>query len=120
MRMVSTNSPTLTPGEEYQVEFPTDNGLEISPVNEGDDDATDSDADPVSGRSQVVVLEPGENNPTIDAGYFELGSIGDQVFLDDNQDGIQDEGEAGIEGVPVELLDADGEVWPPCHNHHGC
>ena len=62
------------------------------------DDATDSDADPVSGRSQVVVLEPGENNPTIDAGYFELGSIGDQVFLDDNQDGIQDEGEAGIEG----------------------
>ena len=75
----------LTPGEEYQVEFPTDNGLEISPANVGDNtnDATDSDADPVSGRSQVVVLEPGENNPTIDAGYFELGSIGDQVFLDD-------------------------------------
>ena len=100
----------LTPGEEYQVEFPTDNGLEISPQDQGDDDAVDSDADPTTGLSQIVVLESGENNPTIDAGYFETGSIGDLVFLDEDADGIQDDGEEGIAGIEVTLLDENGEV----------
>ncbi|MEM6262074.1 MAG: LamG-like jellyroll fold domain-containing protein [Bacteroidota bacterium] len=39
-----------------------------------------------------------------------LGSIGDFVFLDDNEDGIQDQGEEGIENIEVELLDCDGNV----------
>ncbi|MDU6097908.1 SdrD B-like domain-containing protein, partial [Peptoniphilus harei] len=35
-------------------------------------------------------------------------SIGDKVWLDENKDGIQDAGEAGVEGVTVKLLDKDG------------
>ena len=100
----------LTPGEEYQVQFPIDNGLEISPANEGGDDALDSDADPATGLSQIVVLESGENNPTIDAGYFETASLGDFVFEDTNGNGIQDDGEPGVEGVVVNLKDEEGIV----------
>ena len=99
----------LTPGEEYQVEFPSDNGLEISPQNQGDDDAVDSDADPTTGLSQIVVLESGENNPTIDAGYFELVALGDYVFFDADADGIQDPEEAPVEGAVVTLFNAAGD-----------
>ncbi|MDU1176450.1 MAG: SdrD B-like domain-containing protein, partial [Peptoniphilus harei] len=35
-------------------------------------------------------------------------SIGDKVWLDENKDGIQNAGEAGVEGVTVKLLDKDG------------
>ncbi|MGN5980663.1 SdrD B-like domain-containing protein, partial [Finegoldia magna] len=35
-------------------------------------------------------------------------SIGDKVWLDENANGIQDAGEAGVEGVTVKLLDKDG------------
>ena len=41
----------------------------------------------------------------------ELGAeIGDQVFLDENNNGINDEGEPGISDVTVNLIDADGNV----------
>ncbi len=37
-------------------------------------------------------------------------SLGDTVFLDEDQDGIQDPGEEGVEGVTVMLLDCNGAV----------
>lgn len=37
-------------------------------------------------------------------GYNARGAIGDTVFSDSDQDGVQDPGELGIEGVTVELL----------------
>jgi len=38
------------------------------------------------------------------------GLVGDTVFWDDNGNGVQDEGEIGIEGVTVYLIDADGNI----------
>ncbi|WP_262713708.1 SdrD B-like domain-containing protein, partial [Neolewinella aurantiaca] len=99
----------LTPGDDYQVEFVSPAGLQASPANVGDD-ASDSDADETTGLSQIVVLESGENNPTIDAGFYETASLGDFVFLDENADGQQDAGEEGIEDVVVNLLDENGDV----------
>ncbi|MEM1172949.1 MAG: SdrD B-like domain-containing protein, partial [Cyanobacteria bacterium P01_H01_bin.35] len=42
----------------------------------------------------------------------ETASLGDKVFFDDDKDGIQDEGEAGVEGVTVTLTGggADGII----------
>jgi hypothetical protein len=40
----------------------------------------------------------------------QLGCLGDFVWHDLNQDGIQDTGEAGVPGVTVHLLDCDGGV----------
>ena len=41
-------------------------------------------------------------------GYHARGAVGDTVFNDADQDGVQDDGEVGIEGVRVELLRFNG------------
>ncbi|SER49518.1 Cna protein B-type domain-containing protein, partial [Neolewinella agarilytica] len=99
----------LTPGVEYVVEFVAPDGFLASPQDEGDD-TTDSDADRTTGLSQTVVLGSNENNPTIDAGFYETASLGDFVFLDNDADGQQDADEEGVNGVTVNLLDEDGNV----------
>jgi protocatechuate 3,4-dioxygenase beta subunit len=38
------------------------------------------------------------------------GAIGDRVWVDDDQDGVQDDGEKGLAGVSVALRDAGGTV----------
>lgn len=53
----------------------------------------------------------GANQYTIDDICFRLlGSIGDIVFNDDNKNGVKDNGEVGIAGVSVSLLDANGKI----------
>jgi hypothetical protein len=90
----------LTPGVGYQVQFVTPDGFtESSPVDVGND-ALDSDGL----LTGVVTLAPGENNLTLDSGFYNLASIGDKVFADNNGNGIQDDGEAGVAGVTVKLF----------------
>ncbi|NES03604.1 MAG: hypothetical protein F6K22_12565, partial [Okeania sp. SIO2F4] len=88
----------------YQVEVLNDNGAL---------DGLDQTADPDSNldNGSMVELDPGENDLEQDFGYdAPTGSIGDTIFRDDNADGNQDDGEAGISGVEVKLTDkgADG------------
>jgi protocatechuate 3,4-dioxygenase beta subunit len=97
----------LAPGT-YIVEFVKPMGFEASPANQGGDDTADSDADPVTGRTGQRTLISGQNDPTNDAGFFRLASLGDLVFEDLDGDGIQDAGEPGIPNVPVALLDGNG------------
>ncbi|MEO0732791.1 MAG: SdrD B-like domain-containing protein, partial [Bacteroidota bacterium] len=105
----------LTPGE-YSVRFVLPGGFSYAPVNQGGDEATDSDADPaMDGMTDPVTLTSGEENDDLDAGLLNTGTtgLGDFVFLDDNANGQQDAGEEGIEGVEVTLLadtDGDGEI----------
>jgi protocatechuate 3,4-dioxygenase beta subunit len=99
----------LTPGD-YKVTFDRPEGYEFTDANQGDDDAADSDVDPITGMTQVVTLSPGEDNTTVDAGLVQLASLGDTVFHDKNADGIQDAGEEGIAGATVTLTDADGNT----------
>ncbi|MBN8439229.1 MAG: carboxypeptidase regulatory-like domain-containing protein [Candidatus Accumulibacter sp.] len=59
----------LTPGMEYQVQFVPLTGYSFTTKDAAAaTDATDSDADLVTGKTQVVKLASGENNPTLDAG----------------------------------------------------
>ena len=100
----------LDPNTDYIVEFELPEGFEFSPADQGGDDANDSDAG-VDGRTPCTDLAPGENNPTLDAGIFlPSASLGDTVFLDEDQDGVQDPGEEGVEGVTVNLLDCNGDL----------
>lgn len=46
----------------------------------------------------------------LDVTQPELAAIGDYVWYDMNQDGIQDEGEMGVEGVTVHLMDCQGNI----------
>jgi hypothetical protein len=76
-------------------------GLLPSPTGAGTP-ASDSNASPVA-----VTLADNEQNQTIDFGFYEYvpptGKIGDFVWKDTNQNGIQETGEPGIGGVTVYL-----------------
>ena len=59
--------------------------------------------------SEPIQLSPEEEHLTADFGYAPpLGSIGDRVFIDADDDGVQDPGEPGIENVTVILTLPDG------------
>jgi hypothetical protein len=51
-----------------------------------------------------------DNVLTYDFGYRGTGSIGDRLWYDLDNDGTQDGGEGGIDGVTVELLDGDDNL----------
>ncbi len=94
----------LEPGT-YQVQFVAPADFEFTLVNQGSDDAADSDADLSTGKTQQVTLAVGENRLDLDAGIFKPASVGDRVWIDVNGNGIQDAGEAGIAGVTVLIYD---------------
>ena len=76
----------------------------FSPADQGGDDASDSDAD-ADGNTQPFTVTAGQDDDlSFDAGInLPTASLGDTVFLDINQDGIQDSGEEGVVGVTVNL-----------------
>jgi hypothetical protein len=104
----------LPPGS-YQVDFVTPSGyttttkLNSNVITSG----TDSDVDPGTGRSATFALGAGERITTVDAGYWRtsppgVGKIGDRVWYDNSQNGIQDAGETNVSGVTVILYDGAG------------
>ena len=97
----------LAPGT-YTVEFIRPNGLTFSPASQGTDPTKDSNANTLSGRSAPVTLASGENNTTIDAGLYSTpnASLGNFVWIDTNNNGVQDSGEPGVSGVTVTLYNA--------------
>ncbi|MFY1113169.1 MAG: SdrD B-like domain-containing protein, partial [Methanosarcinaceae archaeon] len=98
---------TAGPGD-YYVEFIAPEGYEFTDQDEGTDDALDNDADPTTGKTVCTTLEPGENDLTWDAGLYRQASVGDFVWDDLDEDGIQDDGEPGIAGVTVNLYECEG------------
>ncbi len=97
----------LVPGD-YYVSFELPTGYSFSPKDQGGDDAKDSDAD-VNGETVCTTLDPGEDDPTWDAGMYQpFASIGNKVWEDLDEDGIQDAGEPGVQGVTVTLYDCSG------------
>jgi len=67
----------------------------------GTDPTRDSSTSPAT-----VTLVAGQKDQSVDFGFVRgcTGSIGDRVWNDLNQNGVQDAGEVGIGGVPVRLL----------------
>src|SRR5699024_11017637 len=124
----------LTPDTEYTVKFPTTVTVEDveyvltgQPTEGEEDPAKDSNPD-ADGNAPVTTPSQGENSgepnqadePTIDAGYKPVPAeksyaIGDYVWVDANNNGVQDADEQPVPlvddlGVRVILweLDADG------------
>lgn len=122
------------PAGDYQVKFELTEEqaakYEFTSQDAGDDDATDSDADPQTGLTIKFTLDEQNSaltkqyseqevkategiDPTWDAGVVlkqePKVSVGDYVWVDDNKDGIQDDEESGIENVVLTLVGPDGE-----------
>ena len=89
----------LLPGD-YKVSFQAPAGYEATTSEAGDDRAADS-----NGASASVTLVQGQTDDTIDFGAVGTGVIGDQLFLDVNQNGgnAPDAGDKPLEGVKVTL-----------------
>jgi len=98
----------LLPGT-YTVTFDLPAGMNFSSPNTGGNDAMDSDANPITGSTSPVTLAPGEYNPTLDAGVVIPASLGNYVWIDVNQNGIQENGETPVAGITVTLF-ANGQV----------
>ncbi len=58
----------------------------------------------------TFTLAAAQDRTDVDFGYKNAGSIGDRVWLDTNGNGTQDSGEAGINGVTVQLVNSGGTV----------
>jgi len=99
----------LLPGN-YQIQFGLPAGFSFSPQGAGSDDAVDSDANPANGLTGNITLAAGQTDLTWDAGLYSPAAIGNYVWSDDNGNGLQDTGEAGINGVTVNLYDATGKL----------
>jgi len=118
----------VVPGASYTVRFdvstadtsglpssPPTSALSYTTANAGSDDSLDSDPTPVSpGIAQVAITAPttpGSVDHTIDAGVVvpPKVSVGDYVWVDQDKDGRQDEGEPGIPGVVLVLTGPNGQ-----------
>ena len=71
----------LVPGT-YTVKFDKPAGYESTSKDLGADNTIDSDADMVTGITVPVVLNGGEDNLTVDAGFYKLAKIGNFVWED--------------------------------------
>ncbi|MCP4996837.1 MAG: DUF11 domain-containing protein, partial [Gammaproteobacteria bacterium] len=74
----------------------------VTSQNQGSDDNLDSDANGI-GRTTNFTVTPGSVITDVDAGLYLPATIGDYVWNDTNNDGIQDSGEPGISGITVTL-----------------
>ena len=99
------------PAGDYIVEVVPPAGTTFTIQDAGVDDDLDSDVDPGTGQTGIITLGAGDNDPTNDAGIIPiLASLGDTVFQDTDEDGVQGAvaDEPGIAGVTVTLLNGDG------------
>ena len=88
-------------------------GYVFATKDAGTDDGKDSDADAATGKTAPFTLGAGEINLTVDAGARNptpLSSIGNFVWYDVNNNGIQETTEPGAEGISVSLLNTSGTV----------
>ena len=99
----------LDPDMDYFVVFDITTlpaGYEFTMQDASGDEATDSDADPTTGETACVDLDPGEDYDDLDAGISKIpASLGDKVWEDLDGDGEQDAGEPGVDGVTVSLYE---------------
>ncbi|MGA2500223.1 MAG: SdrD B-like domain-containing protein, partial [Tepidisphaeraceae bacterium] len=81
-------------------------GYNASPTLQGSDRTVDSN--PQNSATNPSALPGGSSDLTIDFGYYKNVTIGDFVWSDTNANGVQDSGEAGINGVTLTLTGTNG------------
>ncbi len=95
----------------YKVKVRLPQGYHVTQKNSGNDEGLDSDVDPASGVSDAFALLSGMSEPRVDIGLYTDAKLGDRVWLDTNANGVQDEGEEGLAGIGVILLDEAKQVY---------
>ena len=98
--------PNLPPGNYYLLLDLGTLPLNHQPaLHNNGNDVTDSDGNHM-GMTDIVTLALGEMNTTLDFGIEpKFARLGDLVWKDANENGMQDLGETGVENVIVRLFD---------------
>ena len=98
----------------YKVQFVKPVGYDTVTLANTGIDSLDSDIS-AAGITHLITINTAlaandtlRNNPTIDAGFVKYGSIGDFVWIDLNNNGQQENGEPGLNGVKMYLWSAVG------------
>ncbi|MGB3736726.1 MAG: SdrD B-like domain-containing protein, partial [Ilumatobacter sp.] len=99
----------VVPGD-YTVRPSVPVGSLLTVPNAGTDDSIDSDVDPATGESSIITMTSGTDISDIDAGVYDIATIGDTVFIDIDGDGIQGVDEPGIAGTTVTIRDTTGNI----------
>ena len=79
-------------------------------VSPGTGDLAADAASSTGGNTQTVTLSSGESDLSVDFGYSLPASIGDQLFVDNDADGVFSTGDVGVADVDVVLM---GPGLPP-------
>ena len=83
-------------------------GVISAPITLSDDGEPTTDTGPDTGGA-----DEDNSNETLDFGFYQPMSVGDLVFEDSNNNGVQDAGEDGIPGISLSLWeDTDGDGEP--------
>ena len=101
----------LRPGASFVVEFLPPHGFTFAHPDRGGDEATDSDADPATGRTAPFVPAPDGMHLTLNAGLIANADLSGRLFHDANANGTRDGGEGGLAGWTV-FLDTDRDGAP--------
>ena len=94
---------------QFDLAYLTQAGYIVSPRFTGMSTDVDSDANPNSGASECIELGVRDQNLTLDAGAYLPASLGDQVWLDSDNNGVLNN-ENGLDGVMVELFDCSNST----------
>jgi uncharacterized repeat protein (TIGR01451 family) len=100
------------PGQYYlEFELPP-YGLVPAQAFAGGDDTKDSDVNNANGfqTTPSFPVLSAEMWCDYDAGYYPMASVGDQVWRDDNGNGLQDLNEGPVQGVRVEAFDQNNDL----------
>jgi hypothetical protein len=93
----------------YYVQFTLPDGSKVTTQDAGNNNNNDSDAN-AAGTTVCTFLPPGTPPiDSIDLGIVFPASLGDFVWEDINNNGIQNAGEPGVPGVTVTLTDENGD-----------
>jgi subtilisin-like proprotein convertase family protein len=85
-------------------------GADTADNNQDNDDNGTQSAPGGSITSPVIVLAAGEADDTVDFGLTAPAHIGNLVWLDENSNGLQDEGERAIANVTINVYDTAGTL----------
>lgn len=118
-RTTTANHPaTNTPGYylfdhlvsgDYYVQFNVPVSYEVTTAEAGSNDEQDSNATDPAGVTDKIFIGPGSwIDHSIDLGVQGKGKIGDYVWFDTNDNGVQDSDEDGIAEIEVRLYKENG------------
>lgn len=96
------------PGQYYVEVVMPPQGLVRARPNIGNNEEIDSDLTNANGKSttDTFILTSGQSKTDIGAGFYPMSVAGNLVWVDENLNGIQEAGEARMEGVLVEAYNA--------------